>query len=155
MFVYYLNALLELYDGSVPDVCILFDALLELYDESVPDVCILFDALLELYDGSVPDVYILQALLSFGDLKRDLGVLSSLPHIVAFNYEHYACTCRQFPSTHITDKSFIKLQTKLKPFYILHCGDTPAADREVQFVSDIDVAECISPMKMCLRRYLI
>ena len=43
VFVYYLNALLELYDGSVPDVVYYLNALLELSDGSVPDVCILFE----------------------------------------------------------------------------------------------------------------
>ena len=45
--------------------------------------------------------------------------------------------------------SFIKLQTdklyqtpdQIKDVYMLHCGDTPVADRDVQFLSDGDVAE--------------
>ena len=32
----------------------------------------------------------------------------------------------------------------LQLFCVLHCGDTPVADREVQFLSDLAVAELIS-----------
>ena len=41
----------------------------------------------------------------------------------------------------ITHKSFIKPQFKLKPFYTLHCGDSPVAHRNVQSLSEIDVAD--------------
>ena len=47
----------------------------------------------------------------------------------------------KFPSIYITYKSFIKLQTQLKPFHVLHCGDIPVADSDVQFLSGIAVAK--------------
>ena len=38
--------------------------------------------------------------------------------------------------------SHIKVLSNYRtPFYIVYCGATPVADREVQFLSDTDVAE--------------
>ena len=51
--------------------------------------------------------------------------------------------CGHFPSTCITDKSFIKLQTKLKTLMYSTVETTRVADREVQFLSDIDAIELI------------
>ena len=51
--------------------------------------------------------------------------------------------CGHFPSTCITDKSFIKLQTKLKTSMYSTVETTRVADREVQFLSDNDAIELI------------
>ena len=79
---------------------------------------------------SALDFSILQALQSFGgSLSGDLGLqLMSTMHIaISFHLYH--------------NKSVIKLQTKSNPVHVRHCGDTPVADREVQYLSDLNVAE--------------
>ena len=62
---------------------------------------------------------------------------------------HSRLSCKRcfYPGVSILSKMFTRLphlnrlQRKVKPFYVLHCRDTPVADMEVQFLSDIVVAE--------------
>ena len=56
---------------------------------------------------------------------------NNLAHVVWWPSSNGHVAYRKFPSIDITDMSFIKLQTELKPFSVLHCGDTPVANRNM------------------------
>ena len=80
----------------------------------------------------------------------DLRVLNSLAHMVdnmVDNNKRTQCVLLLLLFLLYNSYSFIKLQIKLKSFYILLCGDTTVADREVQFLM---VLPSKSSKKMCL-----